>query len=321
MANKVLLKKSSVAAKVPLTTDLDYGELALNYSDEKIYFKNASNAIKSFTAVDWTKRSVRVATTANITLSGTQTIDGVAVVAGDRVLVKNQTTASQNGIYVVAAGAWTRAAGADTAAEMVGAVVSVDSGTVNGGLHFDTDFKSTDTLGTTSLSWYRVVDTQLAITSGSTSTDAYVRYAGTTATAGQFDGGTTTPTGTTRLNYGGYFYPTFINLAASGDTATAATHYFVETGSDGFVRPKTLANVRTEIVTSAAVIAGLGFTPSAAGGQFFGSATTKAIAYNSNTIAENVTVTAGNNGLSAGPITISNGFTVTVESGANWVIV
>jgi hypothetical protein len=48
MANKVLLKKSSVASKVPLTTDLSYGELALNYTDEKLYFKNAANAIKSF---------------------------------------------------------------------------------------------------------------------------------------------------------------------------------------------------------------------------------------------------------------------------------
>jgi len=50
------------------------------------------------------KASVRVATTADITLSGTQTIDGVAVIAGDRVLVKNQNTATENGIYVVAAG-------------------------------------------------------------------------------------------------------------------------------------------------------------------------------------------------------------------------
>jgi hypothetical protein len=61
-------------------------------------------------------------------------------------------------------------------------------------------------------------------------------------------------------------------------------------------------------------------TPSG-GGQFFGSATVKAIAYNANTIAENVTVTAGNNGLSAGPITISSTYTVTVETGAVWVIV
>jgi hypothetical protein len=93
----------------------------------------------------------------------------------------------------------------------------------------------------------------LALTAGSTVTDGYIRYAGTTATAGQFDGGTTTPTGTTRLNYGGYFYPTLINLVGASDTATAASHYFVETGSDGFVRPKTLANVRTEVVTTAAV--------------------------------------------------------------------
>ncbi len=63
MANKVLLKKSSVAAKVPLTTDLDYGELALNYTDGKLYFKNASNVVKSFTIDD----SV-------VTLAGTQTL-------------------------------------------------------------------------------------------------------------------------------------------------------------------------------------------------------------------------------------------------------
>lgn len=67
------------------------------------------------------------------------------------------------------------------------------------------------------------------------------------ATAGFFDNTTTVPNTTTRLNYGGYFYPTYINLSGSSDTATAATHYFVETGSDGYVRPKTLANVRKEI--------------------------------------------------------------------------
>lgn len=75
----------------------------------------------------------------------------------------------------------------------------------------------------------------------------------TAAAAGYFDTSTTGPSGTTRLNYGGYFYPTALNIASTGDTATAATHYVVETASDGFIRPKTLANVRTEIVTTAAV--------------------------------------------------------------------
>jgi hypothetical protein len=63
MSNSVLLKKSSVAAKVPLTTDLAYGELALNYADGKLYFKNSSNAIQSFTNDSTT-----------VTLTGTQTL-------------------------------------------------------------------------------------------------------------------------------------------------------------------------------------------------------------------------------------------------------
>lgn len=50
MANKVLLKKSSVAAKVPLTSDLEFGELAINYADEKLYFKNSSNQIVFFSS-------------------------------------------------------------------------------------------------------------------------------------------------------------------------------------------------------------------------------------------------------------------------------
>jgi hypothetical protein len=48
MSNTIILKKSSVASKVPLATDLTYGELAINYADGKLYFKDSSNAIKSF---------------------------------------------------------------------------------------------------------------------------------------------------------------------------------------------------------------------------------------------------------------------------------
>lgn len=68
------------------------------------------------------------ATTANITLSGPQTIDGRAVIAGDRVLVKNQTTTSQNGIYQVNAGAWTRTTDADVRDELVSAFVFIPHG-------------------------------------------------------------------------------------------------------------------------------------------------------------------------------------------------
>ncbi|UTS52182.1 tail fiber protein [Synechococcus phage BUCT-ZZ01] len=105
------------------------------------------------------KKSVRAATTANITLSAPQTIDGIALVAGDRVLVKNQTTASQNGIYVVQAGAWTRSVAADSSAEIASAVVTVDSGTVNGGRLYTNLFKTTDVIGTTAMPWYEVITT------------------------------------------------------------------------------------------------------------------------------------------------------------------
>ena len=68
------------------------------------------------------------ATTANITLSGPQTIDDLPVIAGDRVLVKDQTTTSQNGIYQVNAGAWTRTADADSRDELVSAFVFIPHG-------------------------------------------------------------------------------------------------------------------------------------------------------------------------------------------------
>lgn len=64
------------------------------------------------------KQSVRAATTANIALLGLQVVDGVSLNAGDRVLVKNQTVAKDNGPYVVAAGAWARASDADSNAKV-----------------------------------------------------------------------------------------------------------------------------------------------------------------------------------------------------------
>lgn len=79
----------------------------------------------------------RCATTANITLSGTQTIDGIAVVADDRVLVKDQTTATENGIYVASSGNWTRALDFDGSRDVVkGTRVWVNSGTINANLEF-----------------------------------------------------------------------------------------------------------------------------------------------------------------------------------------
>jgi hypothetical protein len=99
------------------------------------------------------KDACLVATTANITLSGTQTIDGVAVVVGNRVLVKAQTTPAQNGIYVCAAGAWSRASDTDTAAELNdGATSWVQQGTTLANTSW-TQIATITTLGTDPVTW------------------------------------------------------------------------------------------------------------------------------------------------------------------------
>ena len=100
------------------------------------------------------KQSVKAATTANIaSLSGTMTIDGIALVAGDRVLVKDQTAQAQNGIYVVAAGSWARSSDGDTWAELVSAYVFVEQGTTNADNGFLCSVDAGGTLGTTAVTF------------------------------------------------------------------------------------------------------------------------------------------------------------------------
>jgi len=80
--------------------------------------------------------NVLAATTANITLAGEQTIDGV-LTSASRILVKDQTTTANNGIYITAAGAWIRALDANSVAEFVlGRAVYVQSGTIGGGREY-----------------------------------------------------------------------------------------------------------------------------------------------------------------------------------------
>ena len=116
--------------------------------------------------LDW-KNSVRAATTAAITLSGTQTVDGVALAVGNRVLVKNQATAADNGIYVVAAGTWTRATDYDDSTEVTAAsAVPVEEGTANGDALFILTTDGAITVGTTGLAFTRVGGAGISYTAG-----------------------------------------------------------------------------------------------------------------------------------------------------------
>jgi len=101
------------------------------------------------------KDSVRAATTGNITLNGTQTVDGTSLVAGDRVLVKDQSSASANGLYVVVSGgAWSRATDFDTSAKVTsGAFTFVEEGTVNADSGWVLTTDGAVTLGTTALAF------------------------------------------------------------------------------------------------------------------------------------------------------------------------
>jgi hypothetical protein len=104
-----------------------------------------------------TDNLVASATTGNITLSGLQTIDGVAGVVAQRVLVKDQSTASQNGVYTQSTGSWTRATDCDAWAELAGYKTYVTGGSTNIGKLYVCTNETGGSLGTTSVVWAEVV--------------------------------------------------------------------------------------------------------------------------------------------------------------------
>jgi hypothetical protein len=103
--------KISKTGSIPFSGNIDLGGfLATNAADpvsaQDLVTKSYVDGVRVFSRIIG---NAAVATTANITLSGTQTVDGYALSVGELVLVKNQSTATQNGVYQVAAGAWARA--------------------------------------------------------------------------------------------------------------------------------------------------------------------------------------------------------------------
>ena len=125
------------------------------------------------------KHSVLAATTGPVTLSGLQTVDGVALTAGARVLVKDQAAAKDNGLYqVVAGGAWTRSADADASAKVTpDMLVLVERGTVNADSAWQLVTDAPITLGVTALT-YEMAFGRTGVAAGtyrSVTVDAYGR--------------------------------------------------------------------------------------------------------------------------------------------------
>lgn len=112
----------------------------------KLYVDSIAQGLKP-------KQAVKCATTANITLSGLQTIDGYTTLAGDRVLVKNQSSSAENGIYAAASGAWTRTTDMDVWSEVPGAYTVILNGTTNGNTAWVCTAAETGTIGVTAMPW------------------------------------------------------------------------------------------------------------------------------------------------------------------------
>lgn len=112
---------------------------------------NLGQLLAYLNGTDW-KASARAISTSNITLSGTQTIDGVSIIADDRVLVAGQTTASENGIYLCKAGAWERTTDADGAGEVTPAMaIFIEEGTTYADTQWRLTNNGTITVGSTNL--------------------------------------------------------------------------------------------------------------------------------------------------------------------------
>ena len=140
------------------------------------------------------KQPAQVATTVNITLSGLQTIDGYTTLAGDRVLVKNQTTQANNGIYVASASTWSRSSDANTYAELVSAFLFVENGGQSGSAWVCTS-PTSGTLGVTAITFSQFSNSSVYTAGTGLTLSAYqFSITNTGVTAGSYGSASTVPT-------------------------------------------------------------------------------------------------------------------------------
>ena len=187
------------------------------------------------------KTSVRRATTASITLSGAQTVDGASISSG-RVLVKNQLDPTQNGLYDVnSGGAWTRAVDLTAGALAAGVFVFVEEGTTNADSGWVcTSDSGADVVGTDALAFAQF--------SGA---GQVIAGAGLTKTGNQIDVGATD--GSVQIDADG------IQATGAFGAKDISTTGSITAGTAGFVGPK-ISRATSGVLTIDSSITGLAGT-------------------------------------------------------------
>ncbi len=198
------------------------------------------------------KASVVAATTGAGTLSSSfasgQVIDGVTLATGNRILIKNQTSGSDNGIYIVGTGAPTRSSDANSSGNYIsGAFVFVEAGTINGGGAFVVATQGTITPGTTAVTWVQFSN-QLTYQAGSGLT-----LTGTTFTVNPINLASGV-TGTLPIANGG----TSATTAAAARAALGTVTKYTATIGDG----STTSIVVTHNLNTQAVLVSVAYTAS-----------------------------------------------------------
>ena len=154
------------------------------------------------------KAACQVGTTVNISLTGLQTIDTYTTLAGDRVLVKNQSTSSQNGIYIASASAWARSTDMDVWSEVPGAYTVLLNGSQSNTGWVSTA-SQTGTINVTAMPWVQF-----------TGSGTYTAGTGLTLTSNTFS---ITNTGVTAASYGSATQTVTFVINAQGQITSATS--------------------------------------------------------------------------------------------------
>jgi len=306
------------------------------------------------------KDSCRATSETNITLLGTQTIDGVVLVADDRVLVQGQTDTEDNGIYTVASGAWVRSTKMDTATDFPSAATLIEEGTTNSDKLFICTTNNPVVVGTTAITW-----TPLGSAS-SESTFTLFRYTTTTATtysgADDLLATLSYTAGSIIVTLNGVVMEALEDYTASNGTSVVLTvaptsgdelniYAFSSFSTSDTVAKSTGGTFTGGVTATGLTDAGTGATKVATGttaqrpvngagklrfnsteselevndgsawGSIGGGAINDIFYENAQTVLADYTITTNKNAMSAGEITIDTGVTVTVPTNSNWVVV